>query len=170
MITACARAFASGLVSLLLLSTANAQTVSGRASVIDGDTIDIAGERIRLNGVDAPESWQRCRNAQGAEYQCGKQAAFALDEWLAASRPTRCEYVERDRYGRFVGNCFRADGYEVNRWLVETGNALDWEKYSGGAYSEAQDAAKASRTGVWQGAFELPCVVRAQRAKRKPSC
>lgn len=146
------------------------KVISGRASVIDGDTLDIQGERVRLNGVDAPESWQRCHDAQGSEYRCGKQAAFALDEWLAASRPTRCEYVERDRYGRFVGNCFRADGYEVNRWLVETGNALDWEKYSGGAYSEAQDAAKASRAGIWQGAFELPCVVRAQRAKRKPSC
>ncbi|MCO5152585.1 MAG: thermonuclease family protein [Shinella sp.] len=166
--------YVSILLGFLVLSAsiafAASSTLTGRASVIDGDTIEIAGERIRLNGIDAPESWQRCHDESGRVYRCGKDAAFALDDWLAASRPTRCEFVERDRYKRFVGTCFRADGYEVNRWLVETGNALDWERYSGGAYSDAQETAKASRAGIWQGAFELPCVVRAQRAKRKPNC
>lgn len=147
-----------------------ADTITGRASVIDGDTIEIDGERIRFNGIDAPESWQRCRDERGADYRCGKEAAFALDEWLAKSRPTRCEFVERDRYGRFVGTCFRADGYEVNRWLVETGNALDWPRYSKGAYADAQDRAKADQLGIWRGEFKEPCVARGERAKRKPSC
>src|SRR5687768_6525455 len=80
----------------------------GRAAVIDGDTIEIQGERIRLNGIDAPESKQLCKNEKGEPYRCGAMAARALDEFLAASRPTRCEFVERDRYGRFVGNCSRA--------------------------------------------------------------
>jgi succinoglycan biosynthesis protein ExoI len=157
------------LWSVLAPST-QAEALIGRASVIDGDTIEINGERIRFNGVDAPESWQRCRGENGEEYRCGKEAAFALDEWLAKSRPTRCEFVERDRYGRFVGTCFRADGYEVNRWLVETGNALDWPRYSHGAYADAQDRAKAGRLGIWRGEFTEPCVARAEKAKRKPSC
>ncbi|WP_371328564.1 thermonuclease family protein [Shinella sp. HZN7] len=146
------------------------EPIIGRASVIDGDTIEIAGERIRLNGIDAPESWQRCQDENAAEYRCGKEAAFALDQWLAESRPTRCVFVERDRYRRFVGTCFRSDGYEVNRWLVETGNSLDWPRYSDGLYADAQARAKANRLGIWRGTFTEPCIARGERAKRKPSC
>jgi succinoglycan biosynthesis protein ExoI len=87
----------------LLASTAFAQSpVVGRASVIDGDTIEIADEKIRFNGIDAPESWQTCIDRAGAEYRCGKTAADALDAYLAQSRPTRCEFADRDRCGRFV--------------------------------------------------------------------
>lgn len=162
--------------TLIALGVAHAQlsfaseTLMGRAIVIDGDTIEISGERIRLNGVDAPESWQRCENGGGAEYRCGKVAAFELDRFLAESRPTRCEFVERDRYGRFVGVCFRADGREVNHWLVESGNAVDWERYSKGAYADAQGDARARGTGIWRGRFQSPCLARAERAKREPSC
>jgi endonuclease YncB( thermonuclease family) len=154
---------------LVLASPAMAQTIEGRASVIDGDTIEIHGERIRLNGVDAPESWQRCV-ADGKEYRCGKDAAFALDEWLAASRPTRCGFVERDRYGRMVGDCFRADGAAVGEWLVRSGWAVDWVRYSGGEFADAQDDARRNGRGIWRGAFEQPCEARAKRAKRKASC
>ena len=155
---------------LILASPAMAQTVEGRASVIDGDTIDISGERIRFNGIDAPESWQRCKDMAGDEYRCGKSAAFALDEWLAASRPTRCEFVKRDRYGRMVGNCFRADGRSVADWLVRNGWALDWPRYSDGEFAEAQAEAEAGTVGIWRGTFDKPCEVRAKRAKRKASC
>lgn len=155
---------------LILASPAMAQTVEGRASVIDGDTIEISGERIRLNGVDAPESWQHCADEGGKEYRCGKDAAFALDDWLAAARPTRCEFVERDRYGRMVGDCFRADGASVADWLVRNGWALDWPRYSDGEFADAQDEARGAKRGVWRGAFEQPCEARARRAKRKASC
>jgi len=159
------------LAVLLLLATPSlAQTIEGRASVIDGDTIEINGERIRFNGIDAPESWQRCKDGNDKEYRCGKEAAFALDDWLAVSRPTRCEFVERDRYKRFVGICFRADGREVNRWLVESGNAVDWPRYSGGLYADAQEEARREGRGIWRGTFEQPCAARAKRAKRKASC
>lgn len=94
------------------------------------DTIEIAGERIRFNGIDAPESWQVCEDAAGNPYRCGQHAATALEKFLAASRPTRCEYVERDRYRRFVGNCYRRDGESVNRWLVIEGHPVDWKRYS----------------------------------------
>ena len=130
--------------------------ITGRASVIDGDTIEIRGERVRLNGIDAPESRQTCQNSHGQEYRCGKAAAAALDSFLAGSRPTRCDFVERDRYKRFVGVCYRADGQSVAAWMVRNGHALDWPRYSKGAYQEDQDAAERSRTGVWQGSFENP--------------
>ena len=110
--------------------SAAAETIAGRASVIDADTIEIAGQRIRFNGVDAPESSQYCEDAKGFEYACGRAAAEALDEFLAASRPAKCSFVEWDQYGRFVGNCLRADGRSVAGWLVESGHALDWPRYS----------------------------------------
>jgi len=78
--------------------------------------------------------------------------------------------VERDRYRRFVATCFRADGVEVNRWLVGNGLAVDWSRYSGGAYVGAQDKARAQALGIWRGAFQLPCEARAQRMRLSPSC
>ncbi|WP_247957805.1 thermonuclease family protein [Ensifer sesbaniae] len=146
------------------------EAIVGRASVIDGDTIEIAGERIRLQGVDAPESWQVCEDGDGLRYRCGREAAMMLDRFLQASRPTRCEFVERDRYQRFVGVCIRADGVEANRWLVERGLAVDWARYSGGAYADAQGKARAQALGIWRGAFQLPCEARAQRSKQSPAC
>lgn len=135
----------------------------GRASVIDGDTIEIAGERIRFNGVDAPESWQRCLDANGAEYRCGKVAADALDAFLAESRPTQCRELGRDRYKRAVAECFRADGVSVNAWLVRNGHALDWPRYSKGRYAGEQADAEREGLGMWQGQFMAPWEARAKR-------
>lgn len=154
----------------LVMPAVAAEPITGRATVIDGDTIEIRGERIRLHGVDAPESWQQCENAAGSNYRCGNEAAFAPERFLAASRPTHCRIVDRDRHKRFVGVCFRADGREVNRWLVESGNAVDWEKYSNGAYANAQAFARSRAVGIWRGKFQLPCLARAERARRKVAC
>ena len=128
----------------------------GRASIIDGDTITIGAQDIRFNGIDAPESAQTCTDARGTIYNCGQSAADALDKFLAASRPTRCAFVEWDQYGRFVGNCFRADGKDVARWLVGSGYAMDWPRYSNGAYAEDQGTAWAARRGIWAGKVEPP--------------
>lgn len=162
----------AGIVATVMCChTAAAQDpIIGRASVIDGDTIEIAGERIRLHGVDAPESWQKCQNGDGGTYRCGKEAAAALDRFLAASRPARCELVDRDRYRRFVGVCFRADGVQVNRWLVASGYAVDWARYSGGSYATEEQVARSTRLGIWQGEFLRPCEARALRAKQAPAC
>ena len=73
------------------------QVVTGRASVIDGDTIDVQGRRIRLHGIDASESGKRCRRAFGlVEYRCGKEAAFALADRIGA-RPVTWAVRDLDR-------------------------------------------------------------------------
>lgn len=138
----------------LLIAAGNAQAtepIVGDALVIDGDTIEIAGEQIQFHGVDAPEDWQVCLDETGADYACGEEAARALDEFLAASRPTRCEFVRRDRYGRFIGACFRKDGEDVNRWLVSTGNAVERENHGQGVYASAQESARSAGVGIWRG-------------------
>lgn len=93
-----------------------AEMVTGRASVIDGDTIDIRGVRVRFNGIDAPEKWQRCKQSARVSYRCGRDAAFALDDFLAASQPTTW-LIEPERghqRKRWIGECFRADGADVS--------------------------------------------------------
>src|SRR5687768_3149131 len=92
-----------------------AQQIVGHASVIDGDTIEIRGERIRLEGIDAFESSQLCKNAQGKLYRCGQAAALALDKWIAA-RPVTCTHTGRDRYDRVLARC-TVSGADVGTWL-----------------------------------------------------
>ncbi|MEI9406884.1 thermonuclease family protein [Mesorhizobium argentiipisi] len=136
--------------------------LTGVASVIDGDTIDVHGQRVRFNGIDAPESRQYCDDAKGFEYPCGRRSAEALDGFLAASKPVQCTFVTWDRYGRFVGDCIRADGASVAAWMVEHGQALDWPKYSNGAYAPQQAKAEAAKVGLWVGSFQTPWDWRAQ--------
>ncbi|WP_292091488.1 thermonuclease family protein [Mesorhizobium sp.] len=85
-----------------------------------------------------------------------------MDTFLAASRPLHCTFVDRDRYGRLVGDCERADGRGVQQWLVEQGLALDWPKYSSGIYASQQAAAKAAKRGIWAGTFQEPWDWRAE--------
>lgn len=143
----------------LLALPANAKDFSpivGRASVIDGDTIEIHGERIRIWGVDAPESRQTCEDEHGAAYRCGKISAFALADWLDESQPVRCEPRYKDRYKRFVAICFRSSGEDIAEWLTRNGYALDWPKYSNGFYTVPQNEAKQAKAGIWQGSFVEP--------------
>ncbi len=89
--------------------------------MIDGDTVEIRGWRIRLHGIDAPESRQLCRR-NGKPWQCGKDAANALARKIAR-RPVRCEDLGRDRYDRIIGRCTVADG-DLGAWMVSQGLAL----------------------------------------------
>ncbi|MEI8717354.1 thermonuclease family protein [Mesorhizobium sp. ISC11] len=140
------------------------EPIAGVASIIDGDTIEIHGQRIRFNGIDAPESAQQCDDAKGFRYQCGAKAAATLDGFLAASRPVTCTFVAWDRYGRFVGDCRRADGTSVAAWMVEYGQALDWPRYSHGTYAGQQAKAEAAKVGLWAGTFQAPWEWRAGQA------
>lgn len=127
----------------------------------------MSAERIRLNGIDAPEAKQLCNDSRGKSYRCGAESARALEKLLAASRPTECRFVGRDQYGRFVGDCFRADGQNVAALLVRNGHALDWPKHSGGAYAADQYVAQSKKLGLWRGAFVEPWTWRAEQ-RQKP--
>src|SRR6478736_3117053 len=81
----------------LCASPAFADSLSGQASVIDGDTLEIHGTRIRLWGIDAPESSQLCRNDESLQYRCGAKSANELDVFIAR-RPVDCSPVSLDRY------------------------------------------------------------------------
>ena len=105
-----------------------ASPIIGRASVIDGDTIEIRGQRIRLFGIDAPEGRQTCTDEKGAAYRCGQKAAQALDYRISDGVVT-CEPKDRDRYGRIVAVC-RAYGEDLSAWMTGLGWALAFRRYS----------------------------------------
>jgi nuclease-like protein len=95
----------------------------GQASVIDGDTLQIHGTRIRLWGIDAPESSQLCRDDDSKVYRSEAQAANDLDAFIAR-RPVNCEPLNLNRNGRTVARC-EVVGVDLAAWLVRGGLALD---------------------------------------------
>jgi hypothetical protein len=90
--------------ALAVCSAAFADDLIGQASIIDGNTIEIHGTRIRIFGIDAPESDQLCRNEESELYRCGQKASNALFDFIAR-RPLDCVEVDRDRYNRTVAVC-----------------------------------------------------------------
>jgi len=148
------------LIPLVFLSTAAAQvpaTVTGIPTVTDGDTLQIRGVKIRLYGIDAPESSQTCTRG-GQTYGCGREAAFALAD-LVQNKTVTCTKKDVDRYGRLVGIC-TVGGTEINRWLVSQGWALPYLQYGGSIYSSAAGQAKAAGKGLYAGTFQNPWAYR----------
>lgn len=132
---------------------AKGEAVSGTASVIDADTLDIHSQRIRLVGVDAPESKQKCLDAGGRLYRCGADAANALDQWINRN-PVTCVSEGHDRYNRTLGKC-TVRGTSVQDWLVTNGHAVAYRSYSK-EFIPAEDTARIARTGIWSGEFVMP--------------
>ncbi len=148
---ASALALAAGAWLTLMSVTAEAD-VSGRAVVVDGDTIEVAGERVRLHGIDAPESRQLC-SVGGSDWRCGESAALALaDE--AGGRTVVCKGDQRDRYGRIIAVCF-AGPTDLNAMMVREGLALAYRQYSKDYVGEEESARVASK-GVWRSSFIEP--------------
>lgn len=141
----------SGLA--LLISPAGAAALTGQATVIDGDTLELHGQRVRLHGIDAPESRQSCENGAGRPYACGRAAAFALADWIGRAVVT-CDPRDRDRYGRVVAVC-SVRGEDMGAWLVRSGHALAFRRYSLD-YVAAEDDARHRGAGIWQGRFTAP--------------
>jgi endonuclease YncB( thermonuclease family) len=128
--------------------------LTGRARAVDGDSLDIAGERVRLMGIDAPELHQTCRDAADDDYACGRAAAQAL-AGLIAGRSVTCTPLDHDRYDRDVVRC-TVDGRDLGEAMVRAGHAVELARFSHGAYTEAQRDARAARRGLWAGRFEEP--------------
>ncbi|WP_017927103.1 thermonuclease family protein [Limimaricola hongkongensis] len=155
------------LLGLCSTEPAAAAGPSGMVAVIDGDTLDVGGARVRLHGVDAPENAQSCGTGSGAVWACG--------DWVTqetslrfAGREAVCETVDIDRYDRIVARC-AVDGADIGAALVSNGLALAYVEYSRD-YAETEAAARAAGRGIWRGEVEAPWDWRrAKRAGRSTS-
>jgi endonuclease YncB( thermonuclease family) len=132
--------------------------IAGKAHVIDGDSLEVADERIRLFGIDAPEHDQTC----GRE-PCGEQAIDALKRKVEG-RAVSCTQRDLDRYGRIVAACY-LDGVDVGGWMVESGLAVAYTTYSTD-YVGAEQKARQREAGLWEdrASFEKPWEFRQRQA------
>jgi endonuclease YncB( thermonuclease family) len=139
--------------ALLLNSAVVASEVSGRASVIDGDTIEIHGQRIRLYGIEAPESSQHCKAETGKLWRCGQRAALSPSDYIGENTVS-CQAKDKDRYGRTIAVCYKGK-QDLNGWLVQNGWALAYGKDSRD-YVDEEGLARKTRQNIWSGDFTQP--------------
>ena len=134
---------------------------SGRVRVIDGDTFDVGGDRVRLFGIDTPELGQPC-SANGREWDCGAWVAETVRRAFEGKRAT-CVQRDIDRYDRIVAQC-EIDGQDVGQLIVASGLAWAYRQYSD-IYDLDEKAAAVQERGLWGVNIERPSDYRAaQRA------
>lgn len=149
-------------VLLAALPAAAQQVIRGPIErIADGDTLTVAGQTIRLWGIDAPELRQDCTR-DGSSYPCGEVARSVMAGLIGESR-LACSVRDRDRYRRVVAVCTTSGGAEVNRMMVRAGWAVDYRQYSRGAYADDEAEARRSMRGLWGGRFEPPAEWRRER-------
>ena len=141
-------------------TASGSEVVSGRATAIDGDTLEIGGERVRLEGIDAPEAAQTCGRKWIGRWDCGR-AATAVLKRLVDRRRIDCESMGRDKYGRVLGLC-TADGRDINGEMVRSGHAWAFVKYST-RYQALESEAREAKVGIWQGEAQPAWVYREER-------
>jgi endonuclease YncB( thermonuclease family) len=134
-------------------NSAQATEITGIATVIDGDTIDINGHRIRLHGIDAPESRQLCQSNDGTNWKCGQMSTSMLREKVEG-KPVSCRARDIDRYGRTVAQCVQGKE-DINAWMVASGWAVAYRRYSMD-YVALEEAAKINTVGIWASRFVMP--------------
>lgn len=130
-------------MSLLILAASVSLVACDDPKVHDGDTLRCAGESVRLFGVDAPEVRRGQTAAEPFAYD-------ARDELIRLTRGrVGCRFVDRDRYGRFVGKCWSAASPDVNAALIRSGFATEYRRYSKGLYAKEESDARSAGRGVW---------------------
>lgn len=147
------------LLALPVLSVpaSAAESITGHATVVDGDTIELQGKRVQLFGIDAPETAQSCEQTTGRSYRCGQAATAALRGLIGTDKVV-CEPREIEpkslAKARLTAVC-RVGVEDLSAWMVSHGHALA-NRGLGPAYAQQERHAWATRRGIWSGTFEEP--------------
>ncbi|MEL6921392.1 MAG: thermonuclease family protein [Pseudomonadota bacterium] len=152
-----------GLVAAgaLYLSRFASDDFSGEAVVLDGDSLRLDGREVRLQGIDAPERDQTCIDASGRRFDCGERARQELRRLIDGAN-VACESIQRDRFGRSLSRCFAdRETTSLNEQMVARGWAVDF-----GGYPGVEARARAQKTGLWAGEFDLPRQFRDRQRNR----
>ena len=133
------------VLALILLST-SALRAESMAEAVDGDTLLVNGETVRLLGIDAPDKAARCRK-NGDSYPCGLAAQQALAA-LIADAPVRCDGLEGVRFGKVIVATCRAGDIDLGHEMVRRGWARADRRYAS-RYEHVEAAARAAKLGIW---------------------
>ena len=145
------------ILSFFLSSASLSQTIiKGKAKIIDGDTIHIGKNKIRLHGIDAPETNQTCKIKEDI-WNCGIESSLALEN-IILNHEIYCEIIGIDHYKRYVANCF-VNKLNINQYMVRNGWAIAYRYYSLN-YINDEEFAKHNKLGIWQGEFQIPYIFR----------
>ena len=147
------------LISGFLIFTFQARADSLR--IIDGDTIVLNGEKIRFLGIDTPESYYRGKKQfcylNEEKIDCANLSKLQLKEKIGANSISCEREKNKDRYGRTVAECF-VNGESLSKFMVRSGYAFDWPRYSKKKYAEDEEYAKTNKLGLWTMEFEYPWI------------
>lgn len=121
---------------------------SGAGRPIDGDSLFVGREEVRLKGIDAPEGKQSC-SRQGVAWDCGNAARDELRRLIGRDL-VQCRVEKRDKHGRLLGYC-SAGGRDLNAGMVAAGMAVSY-----GGFLREQGEAKLRKRGLWGSEFEQP--------------
>ena len=144
------------LYFLIYYSNQNQIKISGKAKIIDGDTIHVENNKIRLHGIDAPELNQNC-NYKNKDWECGQQSKNFLIQ-LIDSYEVNCQVTGVDKYKRYIGICY-VNKLNINKMMVKNGWAIAYRYYSKD-YTDEEFIAKKIKVGIWKGEFEEPYIFR----------
>ncbi len=131
--------------------------ISNNIRIVDGDTIVSDGIKIRLKGIDAPESKQECISYSGAKKRtkipCGEMATTELKAIIGKNK-VHCSNEGRDIYNRQLSYCYTGD-LNINEEMVRRGYATAAIKYDK-IFKLDETLAKSTKEGLWAGEFEDP--------------
>jgi endonuclease YncB( thermonuclease family) len=146
---------AVALAAMLVVAVAPASARAEPVRLSDGDSFRLGDQRYRLQGIDAPELHQDCKDANGKDWPCGMRARSELRR-LIGTHPVECRAVTIDRFGRIVANC-TAGGKDLAEEMVRSGFAVVFTRPGfSSPYDKAQTQARAEKRGIWAGTFDVP--------------
>ena len=151
------------IISIFIINPTKSQEVK----VIDGDTINLDGVKIRFSGIDTPESYYRGKRQQCTfekiKVFCGYWSKIVLIEKIGNNEVICINEKKPDQYNRVLGECF-VKNESLSRYLVRSGYAFAYRKYSK-KFIEDEEYAKANKLGLWQTKFEFPWDFRKSQKK-----
>lgn len=140
------------------------ETITGRAFIIDGDTLKINDVKVRLVGVDAPEISQKCK-IHGHIENCGEIVKLRLVQ-ATSNEIITCYNHGKDFYGRVLAECYIND-ININKWLLREGLAVYYYSKDFKSYKILESLAKQEKLGLWDSEFQNPKEYRKQQKKNR---
>lgn len=166
-------ALVAGIIILFERGPPDVTSAEGqKVHVIDGDSLRIGAEEIRLAGIDAPEYKQNCTEPDGTSWACGKEAREVM-EGLVAKGGVACETRARDRYGRRLAICTGTAG-NLAQEMVRAGFAEGAGDERFDEFTIDMAKARAAKRGIWRGGHQRPgewreANPRGQQAAKNPA-